>query len=161
MARWLGESPKTERWKDGSLCYTISTSALSYRTHCCQGTNLRRVDVSFISNAKDKICLWERVYIQFNKYNLYTLGGGSARKYGSAIWCGSGRWHSKFSIALINEFLCFLLLCLSVFTSAVDEFNYKLCSLFKFYQQPVLDIKPYLPYCDSIQGAAVPEWVMV
>ncbi|KAB5514434.1 hypothetical protein DKX38_028340 [Salix brachista] len=25
---------------------------------------------------------------------------------------------------------------------------------------PVLDIKPYLPYCDSIQGAAVPEWVM-
>ncbi|KAJ6759290.1 hypothetical protein OIU74_025876 [Salix koriyanagi] len=26
---------------------------------------------------------------------------------------------------------------------------------------PVLDIKPYLPYCDSIQGAAVPEWVMV
>ncbi|KAK4854023.1 hypothetical protein QYF36_017918 [Acer negundo] len=26
---------------------------------------------------------------------------------------------------------------------------------------PVLDIKPYLPYCDSIEGAAVPEWVMV
>lgn len=26
---------------------------------------------------------------------------------------------------------------------------------------PILDIKPYLPYCDSIQGAAVPEWVMV
>ncbi|XP_025015321.1 putative S-adenosylmethionine-dependent methyltransferase RcsF isoform X2 [Ricinus communis] len=25
---------------------------------------------------------------------------------------------------------------------------------------PVLDIKPYLPYCDSIQGAAVPKWVM-
>uniref|UniRef100_A0A2P2Q4K0 TsaA-like domain-containing protein n=1 Tax=Rhizophora mucronata TaxID=61149 RepID=A0A2P2Q4K0_RHIMU len=24
---------------------------------------------------------------------------------------------------------------------------------------PVLDIKPYLPYCDSIQGAAMPEWV--
>lgn len=26
---------------------------------------------------------------------------------------------------------------------------------------PVLDVKPYLPYCDSIQGAEVPEWVMV
>ncbi|KAH7569323.1 hypothetical protein JRO89_XS06G0146000 [Xanthoceras sorbifolium] len=26
---------------------------------------------------------------------------------------------------------------------------------------PVLDIKPYLPYCDSIEGAAVPEWVTV
>ncbi|XP_021655665.2 uncharacterized protein LOC110646513 isoform X2 [Hevea brasiliensis] len=25
---------------------------------------------------------------------------------------------------------------------------------------PILDIKPYLPYCDSIQGAAVPKWVM-
>ncbi|KAJ0090377.1 hypothetical protein Patl1_14386 [Pistacia atlantica] len=26
---------------------------------------------------------------------------------------------------------------------------------------PILDIKPYLPYCDSIHGAAVPEWVTV
>ncbi|OMO94176.1 hypothetical protein CCACVL1_06127 [Corchorus capsularis] len=26
---------------------------------------------------------------------------------------------------------------------------------------PVLDIKPYLPYCDSIEGATVPKWVMV
>ncbi|KAF8400407.1 hypothetical protein HHK36_013705 [Tetracentron sinense] len=26
---------------------------------------------------------------------------------------------------------------------------------------PVLDVKPYLPYCDSIQGATVPEWVTV
>ncbi|KAL8468848.1 hypothetical protein ACS0TY_031887 [Phlomoides rotata] len=26
---------------------------------------------------------------------------------------------------------------------------------------PVLDIKPYLPYCDNIQGAAVPDWVKV
>ncbi|XP_057968881.1 uncharacterized protein LOC131158204 isoform X2 [Malania oleifera] len=26
---------------------------------------------------------------------------------------------------------------------------------------PVLDIKPYLPYCDSIQGATVPKWVEV
>lgn len=26
---------------------------------------------------------------------------------------------------------------------------------------PVLDVKPYLPYCDCIQGAEVPEWVMV
>ncbi|KAK1399853.1 TsaA-like domain-containing protein [Heracleum sosnowskyi] len=26
---------------------------------------------------------------------------------------------------------------------------------------PVLDIKPYLPYCDSIQGAKVPKWVEV
>ncbi|KAB2016540.1 hypothetical protein ES319_D08G103400v1 [Gossypium barbadense] len=25
---------------------------------------------------------------------------------------------------------------------------------------PVLDIKPYLPYCDSIEGAVVPNWVM-
>ncbi|CAN1167309.1 tRNA (adenine(37)-N6)-methyltransferase [Linum perenne] len=25
---------------------------------------------------------------------------------------------------------------------------------------PVLDIKPYLPYCDSITGASVPKWVM-
>ncbi|KAL2586618.1 hypothetical protein AAZV13_13G065700 [Glycine max] len=25
---------------------------------------------------------------------------------------------------------------------------------------PVLDIKPYLPYCDSIQEAAVPNWLM-
>lgn len=25
---------------------------------------------------------------------------------------------------------------------------------------PVLDVKPYLPYCDSIQGATVPKWVM-
>ncbi|KAG8367687.1 hypothetical protein BUALT_Bualt16G0099000 [Buddleja alternifolia] len=24
---------------------------------------------------------------------------------------------------------------------------------------PVLDIKPYLPYCDNIEGAKVPEWV--
>ncbi|XP_075509938.1 uncharacterized protein LOC142546222 [Primulina tabacum] len=24
---------------------------------------------------------------------------------------------------------------------------------------PILDIKPYLPYCDSIQGATVPDWV--
>ncbi|KAJ0090999.1 hypothetical protein Patl1_14364 [Pistacia atlantica] len=33
------------------------------------------------------------------------------------------------------------------------------CSFFMLYQQPILDIKPYLPYCDSIHGAAVPEWV--
>ncbi|KAL4320183.1 hypothetical protein GQ457_18G001490 [Hibiscus cannabinus] len=26
---------------------------------------------------------------------------------------------------------------------------------------PVLDIKPYLPYCDSIEGAVVPDWVTV
>ncbi|KAJ4823784.1 hypothetical protein Tsubulata_012106, partial [Turnera subulata] len=26
---------------------------------------------------------------------------------------------------------------------------------------PILDIKPYLPYCDSINGATVPDWVMV
>ncbi|KAJ9548528.1 hypothetical protein OSB04_021071, partial [Centaurea solstitialis] len=26
---------------------------------------------------------------------------------------------------------------------------------------PVLDIKPYLPYCDSIKGALVPDWVKV
>ncbi|GFP89723.1 nef-associated protein 1 [Phtheirospermum japonicum] len=26
---------------------------------------------------------------------------------------------------------------------------------------PVLDIKPYLPYCDNIQGATVPDWVKV
>uniref|UniRef100_A0A7N0U7A2 TsaA-like domain-containing protein n=1 Tax=Kalanchoe fedtschenkoi TaxID=63787 RepID=A0A7N0U7A2_KALFE len=26
---------------------------------------------------------------------------------------------------------------------------------------PVLDVKPYLPYCDSIQGATVPGWVKV
>lgn len=44
---------------------------------------------------------------------------------------------------------------------AIDEFNYRLYSLFKFYIQPVLDVKPYLPYCDSIQGAEVPEWVKV
>ncbi|KAK7329843.1 hypothetical protein VNO77_24023 [Canavalia gladiata] len=25
---------------------------------------------------------------------------------------------------------------------------------------PVLDVKPYLPYCDSIQGATVPNWLM-
>ncbi|XP_065851402.1 uncharacterized protein [Euphorbia lathyris] len=25
---------------------------------------------------------------------------------------------------------------------------------------PILDIKPYLSYCDSIEGAAVPKWVM-
>ncbi|XP_043719992.1 tRNA (adenine(37)-N6)-methyltransferase isoform X2 [Telopea speciosissima] len=25
---------------------------------------------------------------------------------------------------------------------------------------PVLDVKPYLPYCDSIPGATVPKWVM-
>ncbi|KAB1204192.1 Nef-associated protein 1 [Morella rubra] len=24
---------------------------------------------------------------------------------------------------------------------------------------PVLDVKPYLPYCDAIEGAAVPKWV--
>ncbi|XP_015878109.2 uncharacterized protein LOC107414494 [Ziziphus jujuba] len=24
---------------------------------------------------------------------------------------------------------------------------------------PVLDVKPYLPYCDSIQGATIPEWL--
>lgn len=32
---------------------------------------------------------------------------------------------------------------------------------FESHQQPVLDIKPYLPYCDSIQEAAVPNWLMV
>ncbi|XP_047256728.1 tRNA (adenine(37)-N6)-methyltransferase isoform X1 [Capsicum annuum] len=26
---------------------------------------------------------------------------------------------------------------------------------------PILDIKPYLPYCDSIPGAVVPDWVKV
>ncbi|KAK2985285.1 hypothetical protein RJ640_009798, partial [Escallonia rubra] len=26
---------------------------------------------------------------------------------------------------------------------------------------PVLDVKPYLPYCDSIQGATVPKWIEV
>ncbi|XP_004297870.1 PREDICTED: uncharacterized protein LOC101313506 [Fragaria vesca subsp. vesca] len=26
---------------------------------------------------------------------------------------------------------------------------------------PVLDVKPYLPYCDSIQEAGVPKWLMV
>ncbi|KAH6794448.1 methyltransferase [Perilla frutescens var. hirtella] len=26
---------------------------------------------------------------------------------------------------------------------------------------PVLDIKPYLPYCDNIRGAVVPDWVKV
>lgn len=29
------------------------------------------------------------------------------------------------------------------------------------HQQPVLDVKPYIPYCDSIQEAAVPNWLMV
>jgi len=29
------------------------------------------------------------------------------------------------------------------------------------YQQPVLDIKPYLPYSDSVKGAAVPNWLEV
>ncbi|XP_064978301.1 uncharacterized protein LOC135619836 isoform X3 [Musa acuminata AAA Group] len=29
----------------------------------------------------------------------------------------------------------------------------------KFKAKPVLDIKPYLPYSDSIQGATVPNWV--
>lgn len=24
---------------------------------------------------------------------------------------------------------------------------------------PVLDVKPYLPYCDSVEGASVPDWV--
>ncbi|KAI3472453.1 hypothetical protein Pfo_029573 [Paulownia fortunei] len=28
-------------------------------------------------------------------------------------------------------------------------------------ETPVLDIKPYLPYCDNIQGATVPDWVKV
>ncbi|XP_021802310.1 uncharacterized protein LOC110746400 [Prunus avium] len=26
---------------------------------------------------------------------------------------------------------------------------------------PVLDVKPYIPYCDSIQGARVPKWLAV
>ncbi|KAF3452845.1 hypothetical protein FNV43_RR03278 [Rhamnella rubrinervis] len=26
---------------------------------------------------------------------------------------------------------------------------------------PVLDVKPYVPYCDSIQGANIPEWLTV
>lgn len=26
---------------------------------------------------------------------------------------------------------------------------------------PVLDVKPYLPYCDSIEGATIAKWVMV
>lgn len=25
---------------------------------------------------------------------------------------------------------------------------------------PVLDIKPYLPYADSVSGASVPHWVL-
>jgi tRNA (Thr-GGU) A37 N-methylase len=29
------------------------------------------------------------------------------------------------------------------------------------YGQPVLDIKPYLPYSDSVKGAAVPGWLEV
>lgn len=33
--------------------------------------------------------------------------------------------------------------------------------LILIHQQPVLDVKPYLPYCDSIQEAAVPNWLMV
>jgi hypothetical protein len=32
---------------------------------------------------------------------------------------------------------------------------------FYSHQQPVLDVKPYVPYCDSIQEAAVPNWLMV
>lgn len=28
-------------------------------------------------------------------------------------------------------------------------------------RQPVLDIKPYLPYCDSVPGAIAPSWVKV
>jgi len=32
---------------------------------------------------------------------------------------------------------------------------------FESHQQPVLDIKPYLPYCDNIQEATVPNWLMV
>lgn len=27
--------------------------------------------------------------------------------------------------------------------------------------QPVLDIKPYLPYCDSVPDAVAPSWVKV
>lgn len=27
--------------------------------------------------------------------------------------------------------------------------------------QPVLDIKPYLPYCDSVPDAIAPSWVKV
>jgi tRNA (Thr-GGU) A37 N-methylase len=27
--------------------------------------------------------------------------------------------------------------------------------------QPVLDIKPYLPYSDSVKGAAIPNWLEV
>ena len=26
---------------------------------------------------------------------------------------------------------------------------------------PVLDLKPYLPFCDSVPGAAAPAWVTV
>lgn len=29
------------------------------------------------------------------------------------------------------------------------------------YLQPVLDIKPYLPYSDSVKGAAIPNWLEV
>lgn len=32
---------------------------------------------------------------------------------------------------------------------------------FDGFGQPVLDIKPYLPYSDSIEGASVPNWVKV
>jgi hypothetical protein len=29
------------------------------------------------------------------------------------------------------------------------------------YLQPVLDIKPYLPYSDGVKGAAIPNWLEV
>lgn len=40
-------------------------------------------------------------------------------------------------------------------------FSLALISLSLTCQQPVLDVKPYIPYCDSIQGATVPQWLMV
>lgn len=41
------------------------------------------------------------------------------------------------------------------------NFNEELYLFSELYQQPVLDVKPYVPYCDSIQDAAVPNWLMV
>ncbi|KAG6421227.1 hypothetical protein SASPL_117777 [Salvia splendens] len=44
---------------------------------------------------------------------------------------------------------------------AVDQHKVLLSGVDLVDGTPVLDIKPYLPYCDSIHGAIVPDWVKV
>lgn len=168
LHRWIGKGTKTKRWKNWSICYKVSTSAVSYwidrgkgmvwlLTFSCVNCLVNFVTVSLIERKSQIFCTG-------------LLGGGNTGAYSVTLWCGSSWWNCRLFIVPLIAFSCrrnFLWWILFRFKHLFFLFGSALVtlSLIQFtilmLFQPVLDIKPYLPYCDSIQEAIVPDWVKV